>query len=146
VRTSVAVIGFFALALSAAPLPASAGSLEIGGRTLNCPNVSATFDDSLSIEGAYFPGRGLVFNKQLLERYPAGVAIFIFKHECAHKAGADEFTADCVAARAGRQQGWLTESGIERICKRLSGERESASHPAGSARCANIRRCFGSSK
>lgn len=130
------------LALQALQAPVRAGSIEIAGRTLQCANVSVGFDDGLSIEGAYFPGRGLVFNRRLLTRHPDAVVIFIFKHECAHKSGAGESGADCAAARAGRQQGWLTAAGVDEVCKALAREKEGGSHPSGAARCTNIRRCF----
>jgi hypothetical protein len=117
-------------------------TVKIAGHTMRCGQVPVVMDDDIPSEGLSVPGEALYLNPLLLKRLPGTVRLFIFKHECAHEVtGPDELGADCIAAKAGAQEGWLKVTDIDAVCRSFAGPATST-HPSGKARCANIRRCY----
>jgi hypothetical protein len=123
-----------------------ADSVTIAGRSMSCGSTPVFSDSSLQMEGRFVPGEGIYLNQQLMQRQPAAVQFFVFKHECAHKVvGGNELAADCNAARSGAREKWLTPAGVDTVCQALGGEPASGRYPSGVARCANIRKCYSGS-
>lgn len=122
---------------------AEAASVKIAGQSMSCGSTPVFSDSSLPMEGRFVPGRGIYINHTLMQKQPAAVRMFVFKHECAHKSvGGNELAADCGAAQAGAREKWLTPAGVDTVCKALAGERAGGGYPSGAARCANIRKCY----
>lgn len=136
---AVIVVHFSAHRVEAAPI-------EIAGRSMSCGSTPVFSDSRIPMEGLFVPGKGIYLNQTLMKRQPEAVRLFVFRHECAHKTvGGNELAADCVAARSGAQDGWLTQAGIDSVCKALAGLPAGGRYPSGAARCANIRKCYANS-
>jgi hypothetical protein len=120
--------------------------IKIAGRSMSCGSTPVLSDSSLPMEGMYVPGRGIYLNHNLMKRHPEAVRMFVFKHECAHKTvGGNELAADCAAAQSGARDGWLTQAGVDSVCKSLAGQPAGGRYPSGTKRCANIRKCYANS-
>ena len=118
-------------------------TVKIGGRSLRCGQTPVVMDSDIPTEGLSVPGEALYLNPRLMQRLPQTVRLFIFKHECAHEmTGPDELGADCIAAKSGRREGWLKPLDIDAVCQSFAGP-ATDTHPSGSTRCANVRRCYG---
>lgn len=131
---------------TAEPIPSDGLTVTIAGRAMRCGETPVYMDSEMPTEGMSVPGEGLYLNPFLLNRQPAPVRMFIFKHECAHEVvGPDEFGADCMAAQSGAREGWLKVSDIGAVCRSFAGP-ASETHPSGDERCANIRQCFAGSQ
>lgn len=127
-------------------IPSDGLTVTIAGRAMRCGETPVYMDSEMPTEGMSVPGEGLYLNPFLLNRQPAPVRMFIFKHECAHEVtGPDELGADCMAAQSGAREGWLKVSDIDAVCQSFSGP-ATETHPSGDARCANIRQCFAGSQ
>lgn len=131
---------------TAEPIPSDGLTVTIAGRAMRCGETPVYMDSEMPTEGMSVPGEGLYLNPFLLNRQPAPVRMFIFKHECAHEVvGPDELGADCMAAQSGAREGWLKVSDIGAVCRSFAGP-ASETHPSGDERCANIRQCFAGSQ
>jgi hypothetical protein len=120
--------------------------IKIAGHSMSCGSTPVFSDSSLRMEGRFVPGRGIYLNQELMQRQPAAVRMFVFKHECAHKVvGGNELAADCAAAQSGAREKWLTPAGVDTVCNAISGEPGGGRYPSGFARCANIRKCYANS-
>jgi len=127
-------------------IPTDGLTVTIAGRAMRCGETPVYMDNEMPTEGMSVPGEGLYLNPFLLNRQPAPVRMFIFKHECAHEVtGPDEFGADCMAAQSGAREGWLKTSDIDAVCQSFAGP-ASETHPSGDDRCAHIRQCFAGSQ
>lgn len=85
----------------------------------------------------------IVLNPERLRRLSSQAQLFVYAHECGHQIhGRSGAAADCYAARRGRDEGWLTRSGISGICNVFPKTQETATHGARGARCAVIQACF----
>lgn len=121
-------------------------TVTIAGRSMRCGETPVYMDGEIPTEGMSVPGEGLYLNPLLLNRLPAPVRMFIFKHECAHEVtGPDELGADCLAAQSGAREGWLKAGDIAAVCRSFAGP-ASETHPSGDERCAHIRQCFAGSQ
>ena len=121
-------------------------TVTIAGRSMRCGETPVYMDGEMPTEGMSVPGEGLYLNPFLLNRLPAPVRMFIFKHECAHEVtGPDELGADCIAAQSGAREGWLKAGDIAAVCRSFAGP-ASETHPSGDERCAHIRQCFAGSQ
>src|SRR5262245_40109120 len=119
---------------------------KISGYSMSCGSTPVFSDSSLPMEGMFVPGRGIYINQNLMKRQPEAVRMFVFKHECAHKTvGGNELAADCAAAHSGAQDGWLTQEGVDSVCKSLAGQPAGGRYPSGATRCASIRKCYANS-
>jgi hypothetical protein len=119
------------------------GSVEFAGHRMRCSNEPVMLDADLPSEGMYAPGEGIFINPETMALQPVIIRQFIFAHECAHRiVEGDELGADCAAARQGARERWLTQDGIGEVCRDLEQRPADEDHPSGSARCANIKRCF----
>jgi hypothetical protein len=148
------VSGACALAMFAAMTPVGGGAwaqsvaadgvtVKIAGRSLRCGQTPIVMDSDIPTEGLSVPGEALYLNPLLMQRLPQTVRLFIFKHECAHEmTGPDELGADCIAAKSGKREGWLKPPDIDAVCRSFAGP-ATDTHPSGSTRCANVRRCYG---
>ena len=118
------------------------GSLKLDGFRMTCGQRPTVLDNQLDDYGAAYPGF-LILNPRLMAKVPTVVKKWIFAHECGHQfRGPDEETADCFAVQRGRRQGWLTEVGLEEICKFISPAKGDSMHLSGSHRCQAMRQCF----
>jgi len=118
------------------------GQLVIDNTQLYCGRRPTVLDSNLDDYGAAFPGF-LILNPKLLARVATPVKLWIYAHECGHQfRGPDEARADCFAVQRGRRQGWLTQQGLEQVCKFIWPARGSIMHPAGPERCNLMRQCF----
>lgn len=123
-----------------------AAPIKIAGHSMSCGSTPVISDSSLPMEGMFVPGRGIYLNQNLMKRQPEAVRMFVFKHECAHKTvGGNELAADCAAAQSGARDGWLTQAGLDSVCKALAGQPAGGRYPSGATRCANIRKCYANS-
>lgn len=133
-------VGLGALAQS---VGADGVTVKIGGRSLRCGRTPVVMDSDIPTEGLSVPGEALYLNPLLLKRLPQTVRLFIFEHECAHEmTGPDELGADCIAAESGKREGWLKPDDLNAVCRSFSGP-ATDTHPSGSTRCANLKRCYG---
>jgi hypothetical protein len=120
------------------------GSVEIAGRKFRCGPVRIMLPRRLNNLGVAGPGM-IALNPLLLSRYPEIVRVFVFAHECGHHhVGASELGADCWAVRRGVREGWLDRDGLGQVCRSVSDEPASSTHPSGRRRCMNLDRCFAS--
>ncbi len=118
-------------------------TVKIAGRSLRCGQTPVVMDSDIPTEGLSVPGEALYLNPRLMQRLPQTVRLFIFEHECAHEmTGPDELGADCIAAKSGKREGWLKPTDIDAVCRSFSGP-ATDTHPSGSTRCANVKRCYG---
>ncbi len=120
------------------------GSLEIAGRKLRCAGVRNRLDSRLPNIGVAVPDEALlVLNPSLLDREPELVRLFVFFHECGHhQVGGSELKADCWAVERGVEEGWLDKPGLAQVCTSFGDAPQSATHPSGKRRCANLDQCF----
>ena len=135
---------FALLALMSLASVAEAGSTIIGGKRMSCSVAQVTWTSKYPYNGYTTPGR-IYLNPQILGTYPAVTRQFIFLHECGHQfVGYDnrERAADCWAIRRGRQQGWLNQPALDRICRSMQYWPGNDVHLPGPARCAALRSCF----
>jgi hypothetical protein len=118
------------------------GTLQLDGNRMTCGRRPTVMDSQLDDYGAAYPGF-LILNPRLIAKVPTVVKMWIFSHECGHQfRGPDEETADCFAVQRGRRQGWLTEKGLEDICRFIRPAKGDSMHFSGSHRCDMMRRCF----
>ncbi len=107
-------------------IPTDGLSVTIAGRAMRCGETPVYMDNEMPTEGMSVPGEGLYLNPFLLNRQPAPVRMFIFKHECAHEVtGPDEFGADSqvagAAAPSGRSARASSWSAVESAATRERG-------------------------
>jgi hypothetical protein len=120
----------------------SPGALKLDGNRMTCGRRPTVMDSQLDDYGAAYPGF-LILNPRLIAKVPTVVKMWIFSHECGHQfRGPDEETADCFAVQRGRRQGWLSEPGLDEICKFISPAKGDSMHFSGSHRCEVMRSCF----
>ena len=118
------------------------GALAVGGHTLRCKTMRNVLDPRLPGLGLAAPGV-VVLNPKLINRQSNTVRLFVFYHECGHHhVGGSETGADCWAAKQGLRQGWLSREALPQVCRSFGNGPATATHPAGSARCASLQRCF----
>ncbi len=118
------------------------GAVAIAGRMLRCGSVRNVLDPRLPNLGVAAPGL-LVLNPGLLNRQSEIVRLFVFHHECGHhRVGASELKADCWAVTEGVKAGWLDRAGLGEACRSFGNAPQTATHPSGARRCANLDRCF----
>lgn len=118
------------------------GELKLDGRQQVCGQRPTVMDNNLDDYGAAYPGF-LILNPKLVDRVSTPVKLWIYAHECGHQfRGPDEETADCFAVQRGRRQGWLSEDGLDEVCKFISPARGSSMHLSGSNRCEYMRKCY----
>ena len=119
-----------------------AGDLKIDGQKMVCGQRPTVIDEQLDDYGAAYPGF-LIINPKLMSRISTPVKMWIYSHECGHQfRGPDEETADCFAVQRGKRQQWLTQDGLEEICRFITPAKGDAMHFSGSHRCEYMRRCF----
>jgi hypothetical protein len=120
----------------------ASGDLLLDGKKAICGHRPTVLDNSLDDYGAAYPGF-LILNPRLMNKVSTPVKMWIYAHECAHQfRGPDEDTADCFAVQRGRRQGWLTEAGLDEVCRFISPAKGDSMHFSGSHRCAQMRKCF----
>ena len=118
------------------------GELKIDGYKMFCGMRPTVIDETLDDFGAAYPGF-IILNTRLLAQLLTPVKLWIFSHECGHQfRGPDEETADCFAVQRGRREGWLTESGLDEICKFIGAAKGDNMHFAGPHRCEAMRQCY----
>ena len=118
------------------------GELKLDGYRMTCGQRPTVLDNQLDDYGAAYPGF-LILNPRLIAKVPTVVKQWIFAHECGHQfRGPDEETADCFAVQRGRRQGWLSQGGVEEICRFISPAKGDSMHFSGSHRCEQMRKCF----
>ncbi len=118
------------------------GELKLDGRQQVCGQRPTVIDRNLDDYGAAYPGF-LILNPRLMDKVSTPVKLWIYAHECGHQfRGPDEETADCFAVQRGRRQGWLTQEGLEEVCKFISPAKGSSMHLSGSHRCEYMRKCY----
>jgi len=142
-----AVVGF-AMTAHAAPVSSSVarleqdGTLKLAGRSLRCGNARNVLDAQLPSEGAAAPGV-LVINPRLISRMPETVRLFVFYHECGHhRVGGSELRADSWAVERGVAEGWLTEAGLQQVCRSFGNMPATPTHPSARSRCRNLDRTY----
>jgi hypothetical protein len=119
-----------------------AGQLRLDGQRLLCGQRPTVLDNNLDDYGAAYPGF-LILNPKLLSRVSTPVKMWIHAHECGHQfRGPDEETADCFAVQRGRRQKWLTQDGLEEVCRFIAPAKGDSMHFSGSHRCATMRKCY----
>lgn len=120
------------------------GTLEMGGRKLNCPDAETRIDRRLPNLGAASPDeQTLWLNPRMLARETPTVRLFVFHHECGHiQVGPSELGSDCWAVTRGVEAGWLDREGLQEVCDSFEDAPETSTHPSGKRRCANLDRCF----
>jgi hypothetical protein len=121
-----------------------AGSLELGGRRMMCGNRPSVLDPEFDTwAGAYTDPGFIIVNPIYMDKEDRVVQWYIYAHECGHQfKGFDEDTADEFAIRRGVRQGWLNDRGMEKVCRFISKVPGDAEHPAGPARCRNMKRIY----
>jgi hypothetical protein len=118
------------------------GTLLIAGRALRCGSNRNVLDRHLPNLGLAAPGV-LVFNPRELSEWSDTVRLFVYHHECGHhNVGGSELGADCWATKQGVRDGWLTQEGLNQVCRSFGDGPATSTHPAGARRCANLNRCF----
>ncbi len=118
------------------------GGLKFDGQTQKCGRRPTVLDPNLDDYGAAYPGF-LIMNPKLLARVSAPVKKWIYAHECGHQfRGPDEETADCFAVQRGRRYGWLTNKGLDAVCKFIAPAKGDMMHLQGSYRCEYMRKCY----
>ena len=118
------------------------GELKLDGRRVVCGQRPTVIDRSLDDYGAAYPGF-LILNPRLLDKVSTPVKMWIYALDCGHQfRGPDEETADCFAVQRGRRQGWLTEEGVEEICRFIAPAKGDSMHFSGSHRCEYMRQCY----
>jgi hypothetical protein len=118
------------------------GDLDLDGRKVICGKRPTVLDEKLDDYGAAYPGF-LILNPKLMDRVSMPVKLWIHAHECGHQyRGPDEETADCFAVQRGRRQGWLSQEGLEEVCRFISPAKGDGMHFSGSHRCDAMRRCY----
>jgi hypothetical protein len=122
------------------------GQLRFDGQSFTCARFP-TVEDPLLNDYAAAPYKGfLIINPTVFVKVPTTVKLWIYQHECAHALGIpDETKADCYSVSKLRRQGLLPPQGLEQVCDFISAGQADATHPAGPARCAAIRACYGKS-
>jgi hypothetical protein len=120
------------------------GQLRFDGVSFSCGRFP-TVEDPLLNDYAAAPYKGfLIINPTVLAKVPTTVKLWIYQHECAHALGIpDETKADCYSVSKLRRQGLLPPQGLEQVCDFISAGQADAAHPAGPARCAAMRACYG---
>jgi hypothetical protein len=120
------------------------GQLRFDGVSFSCGSFP-TVEDPLLNDYAAAPYKGfLIINPTVFVKVPTTVKLWIYQHECAHASGIpDETQADCYSVSKLRRQGSLSPQGLEQVCDFISAGQADAAHPAGPARCAAIRACYG---
>jgi len=122
------------------------GKLKLGGYAMRCGHRPTVIDNKLDDYGAAYPGF-IILNQKLLGKVSTPVKLWIYSHECAHQfRGPDEETADCFAVQRGRRRKWLTQQGLDQVCKFISPATGDSMHFSGSHRCAKMRQCYKSKK
>jgi hypothetical protein len=120
------------------------GQLRFDGVSFSCGRFP-TVEDPLLNDYAAAPYKGfLIVNPTVFAKVPTTVKLWIYQHECAHALGIpDETKADCYSVSKLRHQGLLPPQGLEQVCDFISAGQANAAHPAGPARCAAMRVCYG---
>jgi hypothetical protein len=120
------------------------GQLRFDGVSFSCGKFP-TIEDPLLNDYAAAPYKGfLIINPTVFAKVPTTVKLWIYQHECAHALGIpDETKADCYSVSKLRRQGLLPPQGLEQVCDFISAGQADAAHPAGPARCAAMRVCYG---
>jgi hypothetical protein len=120
------------------------GQLRFDGVSFSCGRFP-TVEDPLLHDYAAAPYKGfLIINPTVFAKVPTTVKLWIYQHECAHALGIpDETKADCYSVSKLRRQGLLPPQGLEQVCDFISAGQADATHPAGPARCAAMRVCYG---
>lgn len=117
------------------------GEYAIAGHRPRCGESRTVVSAELDDFGAAVPGT-IVLNPKRLARLPTKARLFVYAHECGHQVhGRSEASADCHAAKRGRDRGWLSKGDIAGLCGVFPKAMSSASHAARGARCAVIRAC-----
>lgn len=120
---------------------ASAGSIVIGGRRLNCSRGKVIIDNRMRHIG--LATRGTIrLNIRGLARFPSSFRQFVFLHECAHQYTFDEAEADCWAIKRGVYRGLFRQRAMRQICASLWNTSFSMWHNSGPERCKYMLRCF----
>ena len=139
---SVLLVVGLGISASSATVLRRDGSLDVAGHTLRCGSMRNVLDRRLPGLGLAAPGV-VVLNPRLINRQSQTVRLFVFHHECGHHhVGGSETGADCWAAKQGVRQGWLRREGLGDVCRSFGNGPATATHPAGSVRCASLQRCF----
>jgi len=144
-RPTAPTVGIPAIASSKRPAAIARqkdGSLLIAGRSLRCGTNRNVLDRGLQNLGLAAPGV-LVFNPRELNRWSDTVRLFVYHHECGHhNVGGSELGADCWAVKQGVRDGWLTNDGLNQVCRSFGDGPATSTHPSGARRCASLSRCF----
>jgi hypothetical protein len=118
------------------------GKLKLDGWKPVCGQRPTVLDNNLDDYGAAYPGF-LILNPKLLNKVSGPVKLWIYAHECGHQfRGPDEETADCFAVQRGRRQKWLTNEGLEEVCRFIAPAKGDSMHFSGSHRCEAMRKCY----
>jgi hypothetical protein len=119
-----------------------AGQLRLDGKPAICGQRPTVLDSGLSDFSASFPGY-LVLNPRRLASLSLPVQMWIHAQSCGYQfRGPDGSKADCFAVERGREQGWLTDAGMDNVCAFIAPTSASAAHAAGPERCKVMRGCF----
>lgn len=119
-----------------------AGQLRIDSMRAYCGQRPTVLDNQLDDYGAAYPGF-LILNPRLLAKVSRPVKLWIYSHECGHQfRGPDEETADCFAVQRGRREGWLTQDGLDEVCRFIAPAKGDTMHFSGSYRCEYMRKCY----
>lgn len=121
-----------------------AGKLTIEGKRLTCEHSPTAIDPGFDDFAGAYPGF-LILNLEKMRPLPKAVQWWIFAHVCVLALrGPDSDRADCVAVQRGRQEGWLSQRGMDQICKYIGPAKGTDKHSPGPARCQRMRSCYDS--
>jgi hypothetical protein len=84
----------------------------------------------------------VILNDDDFRPLPTFLKLFVYAHECGHRVyGPNEDTADCFAAKVGRQQGWFPHWSFPMIVRMFANSPGDWTHRPGPARVHNIAAC-----
>ena len=120
-----------------------AGELTIDGHKVACGRRPTVLDSKLDDYGAAYPGFLILNPEYMAALKSTAMKLWIHAHECGHQfRGPDEETADCFAVQRGRRQGWLTEEGLDEVCKFMAPAKGDNMHFTGTQRCQAMKECY----
>jgi hypothetical protein len=113
----------------------------LAGMPVSCGTAQTLIQPHLGDIARAVPGY-ILLDPYLLQM-PAPIQLFVYAHECAHQLfGSDEATADCWAARTGREQGWLRPDDLPLIARTFAASPGDWTHAPGPIRAAHLARCY----
>lgn len=125
---------------------APSGTLTLDGYSAQCA-YAATHIISAGPTAGYAwyntASGAIILNHDQYVMLPTFLKMFVFAHECGHRVyGLNEDTADCFAAKLGRDQGWFPPMSFPMITSFFAHAPGDWTHRPGPARVSNIAACY----